>query len=268
MRRGDDFTYKIEISFGKYMLSKATIHENNGSTKTMYPNEARLRNFTYWSKLIVDVIVSTTVKTGDTSVSKRKTIPNVLIGRIPIMVGSTLCSLQKHSTFHKSELHECKYDLGGYFVVNGGERVVISQERTAENQTHVFKQNKSSSYSPIAEVKSVNGEKYGLPKSLQIKYISTGIDRKRCIKASIPHIRQDVPVVILFRALGIESDDILNYIVYDISDSENEEIIRLLKPSFIEAYDIRDRKTAIEYLSKYVNVLGYVKTETDRDRKF
>ena len=263
------FTYEIEISFGKYMLSKAIIHENNGSTKTMYPNEARLRNFTYWSKLIVDIIVSTTVKTGDTSISKRKTIPNVLIGRIPIMVGSKLCSLQKHSTFHKSEHHECKYDLGGYFVVNGGERVVISQERTAENQTHVFKQNKSSTYSHIAEVKSVNGERYGLPKSLQIKYTSTGIDRKRCIKASIPHIRQDVPVVILFRALGIESErDILKYIVYDPEDDENKELLRLLKPSFIEAYDIRDRKTAIEYLSKYVNVLGYVKTETDRDRKF
>ena len=51
------------------------------------------------------------------------------------MVGSKLCSLQKNSTIHKSELHECKYDLGGYFVVNGGERVVISKRNCGESDT-------------------------------------------------------------------------------------------------------------------------------------
>ena len=56
-----------------------------------------------------------------------------------------MCSLTKLDNVKKSELNECKYDLGGYFIINGGERVIISQERTAGNQIHVFKQNKASS---------------------------------------------------------------------------------------------------------------------------
>ena len=71
-----------------------------------------------------------------------------------------MCSLTKLDNTKKSELDECKYDLGGYFIINGGERVIISQERTAGNQIHVFKQNKASAkYSHIAEVKSVDLEK-------------------------------------------------------------------------------------------------------------
>ena len=264
------FNYEIEINFGNYMLKPPKIFENDGSTKIMYPNEARLRNFSYWSKLLIDVYIKTTAKTPDGDVVKTKKLPNIIIGKIPIMVNSKLCSLTKKTTIKKSDLNECKYDLGGYFIINGGERVIISQERTAENQTHVFKQNKASAkYSHIAEVKSVNQSIYGLPKSLQIKYISKGEDRKRCLKASIPHIRQDVPVFVLFRALGIITEkDILRYIVYDTEDPENADVIRLLKPSLVEAFDIRDKTTAIEYLCKYVNVLGYVKTQSDRERKF
>ena len=265
------FNYEISITFGKYMLSPPKIFENDGVTKIMYPNEARLRNFSYWSKLYVDVFIKTKERKVEGDIVKEKKLSNILIGKIPIMVNSVMCSLQKLTNTKKSELKECKYDLGGYFIINGGERVIISQERTAGNQIHVFKQNKAAAkYSHIAEVKSVDLNKSGLPKSLQIKYISkSSEDRKKCIKASIPHIRQDVPVCVLFRALGILSEkDILSYIVYDVDEPSNKEIIKLLKPSLMEAYDIRDQNMAIEYLCKYVNVLGYVKTQSDRERKY
>ena len=193
------FNYEIEITFGKYMLKPPKIYENDGVTKIMYPNEARLRNFSYWSKLLVDVNIKTKERKVEGDVVKQKTLTNILIGKIPTMVNSMMCSLTKLDNVKKSELNECKYDLGGYFIINGGERVIISQERTAGNQIHVFKQNKAASkYTHIAEVKSVDLTKAGIPKSLQIKYISKSAeDRKRCIKASIPHIRQDVPVYIV-----------------------------------------------------------------------
>ena len=153
-----NYKYELQINIIDFFLDKPTIHENNGSTKTMYPNDARLRNLTYSSNLSIELEVNTFVRTfvGDEQIKVKKgtkKLNNICIGNIPIMLHSKLCSLVKMNNKTKQFYKECKYDLGGYFIINGSEKVVVSQERTAENKIYVFKTNKNSKkYSQILKL--------------------------------------------------------------------------------------------------------------------
>merc|ERR1711871_1463466 len=141
----------------------------------------------------------------------------------------------------------------GYFIINGSEKVVVCQERVAENKIYVFKANKSSGkYSHMAEVKSVPDKKFLPPKNVSIKLTSKAGIYGRTIKITVPHIKQDIPLFIIFKALGLESDkDIISAIVNDIEDPSNQEIIQLLKPSLEESNTIHTQQLAMEYLSRY-----------------
>ena len=66
---------------------------------------------------------------------------NVYIGKIPIMVRSTACILHQVPSIGDSDNNECRYDYGGYFIVNGNEKVLIMQDRINENDTLVFAPN-------------------------------------------------------------------------------------------------------------------------------
>ena len=101
---------------------------------------------------------------------------------------------------------ECRYDYGGYFVINGSEKVVISQDRIAENRTYVFINNKASYYSHVAEIRSVQEARFGVPKTLTLKLASKATAHGRCVKLCMHHIKHDIPVFLMFRALGVESD--------------------------------------------------------------
>ena len=100
----------------------------------------------------------------------------------------------------------------------------------------------SGKYSHVVEVKSVPEKKFLPPKNVSIKYTSKSGIYGRTIKITIPHIKQDIPIFILFKALGLESDrDIIDAII-DINDPNNYDIIQLLKPSLEEANTIHTQQ--------------------------
>ena len=207
---------EIKLRFGNIYYNSPIINENNGSTKRMYPTNARLRNLTYSCNISVDLEIDVIEDPqNENKLLSSKTIKKVNIGKIPLMVRSKYCLLNTDS-FVNDNNEECKYDLGGYFIVNGNEKVVVCQEKIAENKVYVFKSNKSSSkYSHIAEVKSVSNSGFNTPKNVSVKYSSKDILSGRTLKATIPHCKNDIPVFILFRAFGIISDkDILKNICY------------------------------------------------------
>ena len=140
------FEYEVAISFQNVSIRKPTIFENNGAILPMMPNDARMRNLTYASPLFVDVHVKTTMidntKGGERQV-KERLFPNVHIGKIPVMVGSKYCLLHEQKHIHPLNLGECPEDFGGYFIISGGERVIISQERMSENRPVVFRNNRN-----------------------------------------------------------------------------------------------------------------------------
>ena len=265
--------YKLEIYMDNHKLTQPTINENNGRQTKMYPNEARLRNFTYSSNIYVDVRMKAyeLFSEGLTNVRESNliTFNNILLGKLPIMVSSKACVLNGLSNQPKIYYEECKYDEGGYFIINGSEKVVISQERVAENIIYVFKSSKQQSkYSDICEIKSIPDKKILTPKNIQVKLSSKEGIYGKTIKVSMPHVKVDIPLCILFRVLGIVSDkEIIDYILINININERRKYCQMLRGSIEESSLIIDTLNAKEYISKYVNMMGYSRDKPERERK-
>ena len=98
-------------------------------TSTVTPNECRLRDSTYAAPILVDIAYWR----GNREVRRKK----VLIGRMPMMLRSSNCVLNGKSEMDMSALHECPLDPGGYFIVNGTEKVILVQEQMSKNRVIV-----------------------------------------------------------------------------------------------------------------------------------
>ena len=258
-----DFKYKVRLTIDNPRLCKPLIYEKDGSTKLMTPKEARQRNFSYSCTLSVDITVKTAwYDDANCAKESEKIVRNVNIGKIPVMVGSKYCVLSNiNDPFHSSTItSECKYDSGGYFIINGNEKVIISHDRISENKTYVFLDTKGSQYSHIAEIRSVPDNTFGPPKLTTLKMTSRGNQFGKLMRITIHHVRTDIPVFILFKALGIESDkQIIELCVYDIDQKDSKVFMDHLKGCVNEASCIKTRYQALEYLSKYLNISGYPK---------
>lgn len=254
----EQFKYVLTVQVKNPVLNKPTIYEKDGSIKLMTPNDARQRNFTYSSNVTVDVhITAKTLEEDGTYSTESKQINNISLGKVPIMVKSNYCVLKNK---HFDNGSECRYDFGGYFIVNGNEKVVISQDRISENKTYVFLNNKVSTYSHVAEIRSVQESKLGVPKITTLKLAAKTNQFGRYIRANIHHIKTDIPIFVLFKALGLESDkEILQYVVYDLEDPNNQLVMNQLVACIEEANAVTCQRDALEYLSKYLNITGYPK---------
>lgn len=253
------FKYTLSIEVKNPTLSKPMIYEKDGSTKIMTPTDARNRNVTYAAPLTIDLVIKT--KTFDSTtgevIEEDKRINNVNLGKIPIMVNSRYCVLNTCSNLIQDD--ECRYDYGGYFIINGNEKVIISQDRIAENKSYVFLNNKVSTYSHVAEIRSVTENKFSVPKTTSIKLSAKANQFGRYIRVVVHHIKHDIPLFVLFRALGIESDKkIISYIVRP-NDPNYETIAQELMGSIEEANAITNTREAREYLLKFMNVNGHPK---------
>lgn len=252
------YQYYIDIMLDNPQMSKPMIDERDGSTKVMTPMDARNRKLTYSSPLTVDLHVQTKTHDHETNtyISENKRINNVLLGKIPIMVGSKYCI----TSIHENNTDECPFDFGGYFIINGNEKVLVSHDRIEEGKTFVYPCKDSPTYKYIGEIRSVKENTYSVPKTTSVKMSSKPNQHGHYIRVNIHHIKQDIPVFILFRAFGFESDrDIINLIVYDIDDPENADIVRALIGSVEDANNVLYTREAMEYLMKYLNISGYPK---------
>jgi len=254
------YKHEIQVEFINSYNTNPRINENDGSTKPMYPHEARLRNLTYSSPLYVDIdikIIENPMDEENRKVLNTKKIESICIGKIPIMVGSKYCLLEKSKNINVKK-QECIYDLGGYFIITGNEKVVVSQEKIAENIVFVYPSGKSQAkYSHMCEIKSCSSEGFHISKNVSIRLCSKENEYGRTIKINIPHVKIDLPVFVLFKALGIKSDkEILTYVLHDLSDVE---MIQMLKPSIEEASNITTQTEALQYILNNSMILGQPK---------
>jgi DNA-directed RNA polymerase II subunit RPB2 len=237
-------------------LSKPQFTEGDGTPSQIVPNEARLRNLTYSSSLFIDV---TTKKINENNQEEDvQTETKLYIGRIPIMLRSRYCVLNDSTDAELVQVGECPFDQGGYFVVNGGEKVLIAQERMANNHVHVFKKPQPSKFSYTSEIRSTLELGNRSPSGFYVKMQSQqSKSNSGLIQATMPYIRQDIPIVILFRALGCVADkDILEHIIYDFED---QELMELLRPSLEEARMIQSEEIALDYIGKRGNTVGTIR---------
>ena len=264
---------EVRLYFSNVRYSKPIIHENNGSTKPMYPVDARLRNLTYSSSVYIDIRIEVFTYKGKglqiVETQERKILNVNIGGKIPIMLMSKLCFLSERTHPSFRDLGECEHECGGYFIINGSEKVIISQERQAFNTVYCYPNTKGTKYSHVAEVKSVAADRLLPAKVLTVKITGKDGLMGKQLYITSTHFRQDIPLFVLFRALGIESDrDITEHIVHDVEDPVNAPIIQLIQPSMEECTTIMTQHKALEYLSKYVYVLGHPKeVRLDNDKR-
>ena len=256
---GATHEYEVKMEFQNISIRKPTIFENNGSVQPMMPNDARLRNLTYAAPLYVDVKVTTTyidntsteVKKGN--VSKTRVFPNVHLGKIPVMVGSNYCLLKDQRYLHPSKVGECAEDPGGYFIVQGGERVIISQERMSENRPFVFRNNRNTAKEmEVIEVKSIGPTNEQVPKSNTIKIVYHPKNPLiLLLKACVPRIKTDIPLFVLFRALGLQKDkDIIDLILGPGGDPAFDAIF---DESMQESCGIKTVADGLGWLAQHIN---------------
>lgn len=247
---------EIYVTFENFQIYRPQIHENNGAIKLMFPQEARLRNFTYASNMTVDMNIKYIIRTGpnlDNMQTLYKTIPKVHIGKLPIMLKSNICVLNQYKHFENTQTGECKFDSGGYFIINGSEKTVLGQERAAENRVYCFNVSKNNTkYTWSAEIKSVPDFKCISPKQINMMISSKNNGFGNPIYIQLPRIKQPVPLFILFRALGVISDkDICDKILLDISDEKNKPNLEMLQASIIDANKYFTQEECIKYITSF-----------------
>ncbi|MEX2707333.1 MAG: DNA-directed RNA polymerase subunit B [Candidatus Freyrarchaeum guaymaensis] len=225
------------VRLGKIEVGKPTIKEADGSTMPIFPNEARIRNLTYAANLTLEMTIVYRDEHGETEEAPVE----VYIGRLPIMLKSEKCPLSQLSREELITLGEDPDDPGGYFIINGSERVLVTQEDLAPNRILIEGGNKSSSSTHVAKVFST-AQGFRAPVTMERR-------RDGSLRVSFPSVPGKIPLVVLVRALGLETD---KQIVDAISD--DEEIIRELIPSIEVAAPITSRDEALDYIGKRVAV--------------
>ena len=224
-----EYPYKIQL--GKVKLQQPRMMELDGSITHITPAEARLRNVSYCAPVMMEASV---IEDGKILESRF-----VHIGDVPVMAKSNACILNNFSSQKLIEHGEDPNDPGGYFIINGSERVIVGLEDLSYNKIIVDRETvggnkvfKAKVYSSIV----------GYRAKLELVMKNDGL-----IVARIPGSPVDIPVVILMRALGLESDKETAAAVSLVDELQDE-----LEGSFEKASDVPTSKDSIVYISKRI----------------
>jgi len=222
--------YPYRIKLGRIQFKQPRMMELDGSVTHITPAEARLRNVSYVAPLMMEASV---IEDGKTLESRF-----LHIGDIPVMVKSDGCILRSFTNQKLIDHAEDPEDPGGYFIINGSERVIVGLEDLSYNKI-------------IVDADKIGGKKVfkakvyssivGYRAKLELVLKEDGL-----IVARIPGSPVDIPIITLVRALGLESDKEIASAI-----SLNDEIQNELEGSF-EKTDIATSKNAIEYISKRI----------------
>jgi DNA-directed RNA polymerase beta subunit len=238
-------SHKICINVLQPSLTKPMYHLQDGSQTVMTPYIARMNKLIYSSSLYVNVNIYIEMTNKDGIIEKfNKTINGVYIGKIPVMVRSKACILQQMPALGEENNNECRYDYGGYFIINGSEKVLISQDRINENKTLVF-QPTNNNEGLYAEIRSMSDTSYLPPKTTSLNMSGKLNHMGRIIRLNTSFIKREVPVFVMFRALGIISDkEIIEHIVYDLDNKDNQRIITELMACCEDACEVHTQEQA------------------------
>jgi len=219
---------EFKVKLGKVRLGKPSVKESDGSLREILPMETRLRDLTYAAPIFLEM----TPIIGD----NEQETSEVKIGELPVMLKSKLCPLSKLTT--KEELIEAKEDPddpGGYFIINGTERVLTLIEEITPNKV-IFEMKDGEANGRITSERRGWGQKHTMLRK-----------KDGLLVISFASLR-NFPLMVLLRSLGLSSDkDIIDTI--NAKPVYNEEI-------YVNLYetDITDTEEALEYIGKKMKV--------------
>ncbi|HLC73710.1 MAG TPA: DNA-directed RNA polymerase subunit B'' [Candidatus Nanoarchaeia archaeon] len=238
----------FKIKLGKIYAEKPQITEADGSKRDVYPMEARLRNLTYASPIFLEVSALIDDIQRESFTTE--------IGRIPIMLKSKYCHLSNLRKEELIEVGEDSDDFGGYFIINGNERVLIIVEDLAANKLFVTK-NSTGPSKFTGKLFSERGS-FRIPHS--IEQMKDGI-----IYLSFTRFKR-VPIIAVIKALGLTRDkDITDYITTEIKPYDDIFI------NLVDCVEIKSEDDALEFLSKKIGLTQqkeekYEKTKDQLDK--
>jgi DNA-directed RNA polymerase subunit B len=228
--------HMYNIKFGAIEIGDPRVVEVDGTVREVYPREARIRNLTYSAPLYLEIELED---------EGRETYERVNIGDLPIMVKSDLCLLSRHTEDELIRLGEDPNEVGGYFIVNGSERVIVSLEDLAPNRVLVEIDNRGSK--PVFK-----GKVFSTTVGFRAR-IEMSLKSKGQMVVSIPGVPVPVPFVVLLRALGVETDrQVAEMVSLDL------EILNELEDSFRDAANVQSIEDAILFIGNRV-AFGQVK---------
>lgn len=226
---------EFEISLGKVSIEKPKVIEADGSSSLIMPYEARLRNLTYSAPVTLEI----TIKKGDQVDSEI-----VEIGKIPIMVKSKACNTYGMSNEELTENFSDPLDPGGYFIINGNERVMVMAEDLAENQPFIETNSKGNLTLRLFSLKGT----YRIP-------ITISEDKEGVLALSFSRFK-DLPIVIILKALGlVKESDIMKYI-----GKETDSVI----VNLYEFVNIATKEDAMMQIAEKTGLQGTKKEILDR----
>jgi DNA-directed RNA polymerase subunit B len=197
----------VKLKIGRFKVGKDNwapwVTEADGSERKILPQEARIRNLTYSTTMWVEITPVINKIEGDPQW--------INFGELPIMVKSNICPLSKMTREQLIEVGEDPDDPGGYFIINGTERILVLVEEIAPNKIIVQKVNSAN----ITEIARIHSEKSGYVQRHLLERKKNGI-----ITISFANLLR-VPIVTVLKALGLEKDkDIVTAISLDPSIQE------------------------------------------------
>ncbi|MCK5547826.1 MAG: DNA-directed RNA polymerase subunit B, partial [Thermoplasmata archaeon] len=217
----------FKLKFGKVRVERPAIKEADGSTRYIFPNEARIRNLTYAAPIFVSIVP---IINGVQEKPEK-----VHVGDLPIMVKSELCSTFSLTKQELVEHGEDPDDPGGYFIINGTERVLVLIEEIASNKPIFEKEGDTISV-------RINSEKSGFKQRHMIERKPDGE-----ITISFANIRK-LSIIPLLKSLGLETDK-------EICDNISSDP-RILNELYINLFqtEISTTKEAIDFIGKKMRV--------------
>ena len=228
---------------------KPVIYDDNNS-HYMFPNDARLRNMTYGITIHYDVDIEFIYYIGDEKKTHNMLLNKIYLGRFPIMLQSELCILNKMNKEVRFNAGECRNDNGGYFIIDGKEKIVIPQEKFADNMLYIRTNKEDDIYSHSTEIRSVSEDSSKPIRTTSVKIVAPSPSySNNQIVVAIPNVKKPVPLFILMRALGIISDkDIIRTCLLDIE--KNNSMVDLFIPSVHDANKFFTQRSALEFIAE------------------
>ncbi len=222
------------IQTGKVEIKKPYIKEADGSKSKVFPTEARLRNLTYSAHMYMDMALSK----GE----EEPQLEKVYIGELPVMLKSNICHLNGLGYHELEKNGEDPQDPGGYFIVNGSERAIVTREEIAPNKIILERIGEKEDRRARAIVTSI---KSGFRARITLEYRKP---RKKGVflRISFPYVPGEIPLVVLLRALGLEKDVDL------VSSVSEENDVQFLLIDDIQTSEITTTYDAIKYIGNRV----------------
>lgn len=198
-------SYKYRMTFSNAWVGSPSVIEENRKLVAITPNECRLRDLTYASPVGVDI--DEEIYYVDTRLTTRTKHHRVIIAYVPIMINSSKCNIKNLSKDERVKAGECDFDKGGYFIIKGKERVLISQMRGIYNKVMVFSEKSNSKFILSSEIRSMSST------TGHSVLMTCSIHKdKKTISFTLPYIKEPICVGIVMKAFGLNDDDISSLI--------------------------------------------------------